>query len=180
MKKLVKIDLPEELDKAMSEELDALVEKYRAQSVYHPELVDLGLPSGRLWADKNIGANAPEDHGDMMDHYDACVYIYANGLKTPSREDFDELDEHCEHEWTEVNGVKGMKFTSKENGNSVFFPASGYRYGTSLNGRGSRGFYWSSSLLSSAYGYDLDFYSGGVDPADDSSRFYGFSVRAVQ
>ena len=25
--------------------------------------VDLGLPSGRLWADRNVGANTPEDYG---------------------------------------------------------------------------------------------------------------------
>lgn len=180
MKKLVKIDLPDEMDKAMSEEMDALVAKYREQSVYRPELVDLGLPSGRLWADRNIGANAPEDYGDLMDHYDACAYIYANGLKTPAREDFKELDEHCKHEWTEVNGVKGMKFTSKKNGNSIFFPASGYRFGTSLDNRGSNGYYWSSSLYSSAYGASLYFHSGGVNPADYDNRFYGSSVRAVQ
>ena len=30
------------------------------------ELVDLGLPSGTLWATCNIGANAPEDYGDYF------------------------------------------------------------------------------------------------------------------
>jgi len=28
-----------------------------------PIAVDLGLPSGRLWADRNIGASSPEDVG---------------------------------------------------------------------------------------------------------------------
>ncbi len=28
--------------------------------------VDLGLPSGTLWADRNIGANSPEDYGDLF------------------------------------------------------------------------------------------------------------------
>ena len=27
------------------------------------KVVDLGLPSGRLWADRNIGATSPEDVG---------------------------------------------------------------------------------------------------------------------
>ena len=31
------------------------------QSLYN--MVDLGLPSGLLWADRNIGANNPEDTG---------------------------------------------------------------------------------------------------------------------
>ena len=28
--------------------------------------VDLGLPSGTLWADRNVGANRPEDNGDFF------------------------------------------------------------------------------------------------------------------
>ena len=60
------------------------------------------------------------------------------------------------------------------------FPASGNRNGTSLNNRGSNGNYWSSSLNSSANGYNMNFNSGGVNPANNNNRFNGFSVRAVQ
>ena len=28
--------------------------------------VDLGLPSGTLWADRNVGAASPEDYGDYF------------------------------------------------------------------------------------------------------------------
>lgn len=31
----------------------------------YPEWVDLGLPSGTLWADRNIGATTPEGYGDL-------------------------------------------------------------------------------------------------------------------
>lgn len=34
------------------------------QNVYNA--VDLGLPSGTLWADRNVGANAPEAYGDYF------------------------------------------------------------------------------------------------------------------
>ena len=61
-----------------------------------------------------------------------------------------------------------------------FFPASGNRNGTGLNNRGSNGNYWSSSLHSSPNGYNLNFNSGGVNPANNNNRFNGFSVRAVQ
>jgi hypothetical protein len=61
-----------------------------------------------------------------------------------------------------------------------FFPASGNRSGTGLDYRGSYGYYWSASLYSAAYGYFLNFSSGGVYPAGYNNRFYGFSVRAVQ
>ena len=30
------------------------------------EYVDLGLPSGTLWATCNVGANKPEDYGDYF------------------------------------------------------------------------------------------------------------------
>lgn len=49
--------------------------------------VDLGLPSGTLWATCNIGANAPEDYGDYFawaetqpkSCYDWINYQYCNG-----------------------------------------------------------------------------------------------------
>ncbi len=31
-----------------------------------PEYVDLGLPSGTLWATRNVGASTPEDYGDYF------------------------------------------------------------------------------------------------------------------
>lgn len=36
-------------------------------SLYLPEYaVDLGLPSGTLWADRNVGAEGPDDYGDYF------------------------------------------------------------------------------------------------------------------
>jgi hypothetical protein len=99
----------------------------------------------------------------------------------PTVGEFQELNAQCDSEWTDEDGVAGRRFTSRINGNSIFFPASGLRYGTGLDNRGSNGYYWSASLSSQAGGYYLDFSSTGVNPAnDDGHRFYGFSVRAVQ
>ena len=63
----------------------------------------------------------------------------------------------------------------------IFFPASGYALGTGVRNRGSRGYYWSSSLLpSGSYsGLNLLFYSGNISPQDNLNRFYGFCVRSV-
>ena len=49
--------------------------------------VDLGLPSGLLWATRNVGATSPEDYGDYFawgetqpkEVYDWSNYIYCNG-----------------------------------------------------------------------------------------------------
>jgi hypothetical protein len=98
----------------------------------------------------------------------------------PTVGEFQELNAQCDSEWTDEDGVAGRRFTSRINGNSIFFPASGGRYGTGLNNRGSSGYYWSASLHSQAYGCSLYFNSGGVSPAYNDYRFDGFSVRAVQ
>ena len=112
--------------------------------------------------------------------YDAARHNMGAPCRLPTVGEFQELNSNCDSEWTDEDGVAGRRFTSRINGNSIFFPASGHRNGTSLDGRGSGGNYWSSSLHSQTYGYYLLFISGGVYPADNGSRFYGFSVRAVQ
>ena len=181
--------------------------------------VDLALPSGVLWADKNVGASTPYEDGlyfswgNVVGHtgsdgydfgtgndgpyastpgaaltgnipanntYDAARHNMGAPCRLPTTGEFQELNSNCDSEWTDEDGVAGRRFTSRINGNSIFFPASGIRLGTSLDNHGSYGLYWSSSLNSSANGYNLSFNSGGVNPADSSSRFNGFSVRAVQ
>ena len=112
--------------------------------------------------------------------YDAARHNMGAPCRLPTVGEFQELNSNCTSEWTDEDGVAGRRFTSNINGNSIFFPASGLRYGTGLNNRGSYGLYWSASLYSSVGGYHLYFYSGGVSPANINNRFLGFSVRAVQ
>lgn len=58
--------------------------------------VDLGLPSGTLWATCNIGANAPEDYGDYFawgetetkDTYNWSTYKWCNG-------NYNQLTKYC-------------------------------------------------------------------------------------
>ena len=112
--------------------------------------------------------------------YDAARHNMGAPCRMPTVGEFQELNAQCDSEWTDEDGVAGRRFTSRINGNSIFFPASGNRYGTGLNDRGSYGYYWSASLYSQTSGYSLSFYSTGVNPAYYNGRFYGFSVRAVQ
>jgi hypothetical protein len=98
----------------------------------------------------------------------------------PTVDEFQELNAQCDSEWTDEDGVAGRRFTSRINGNSIFFPASGLRYGAGLYNKGSYGGYWSASLYSQTGGYNLYFGSGGVNPANGDDRFRGFPVRAVQ
>lgn len=56
-------------------------------TAYPEHAVDLGLPSGTLWADRNIGADSPEDYGDYFSwgetepksFYNWSTYKWCNG-----------------------------------------------------------------------------------------------------
>lgn len=97
--------------------------------------VDLGLPSGTLWATCNVGATTPEDYGG---YYRRKINQY-----TPAIEDWVELINNCTMAWIERNGINGQLITAS-NGSSIFLPAAGYRSNDSIVDDGI-GHYWSSS-----------------------------------
>ena len=172
------------------------------------EYVDLGLSV--KWAICNVGANTPEGYGNyyawdetstkndysslncktwersMSDirgnsSYDAARANWGGSWRLPTKAEFDELVNNCTRQWTTQNGVKGMRFTSKRNGNSIFFPAAGWRGGTSTYYAGEYGIYWSSTPYGSntQRAYGLYFYSGGSASTDWGYRCYGYPVRPV-
>ena len=112
--------------------------------------------------------------------YDLARHNMGAPCRLPTVGEFQELNSNCDSEWTDEDGVAGRRFTSRINGNSIFFPASGLYGGTTLYNRGSNGFYWSSSYLSATHAYSLYFNSSDVNPAYDYYRRLGFSARAVQ
>ena len=216
-------------------------EKKPEQTVTPSEAIDLGLPSGTLWASCNVGASSPEEYGDhfawgettpkgeynwstykwmnagqsswsqinkytyadgqtsacwysngtfvgdglteLLPADDAATANWGSGWQMPTIGQYEELinREYTMTEWTTMNGVNGMKITSKSNGNSIFLPAAGYRYRTSLYDAGSDGLYWSRSLYTSYsdYARRLDFGSGGYN-TNDGYRDNGRSVRPVR
>lgn len=79
-----------------------------------------------------------------------------------------------------VNGVMGLYIESRINGARLFFSCSGYGSGRSWSGRGSYGYYWSSSWYSARGARFLLFSSGWVDPQSSLNRCYGFALRPVQ
>lgn len=137
------------------------------------EFVNLGLPSGTMWATCNVGAVSETDHGlyfqwgstvghskdsgydfsyvyeiefsrrrfaennshilpfcqqDLRPTEDAAYVAMGGKWITPSDNDFYEMIHHCLYTWMENyegSGVSGGLFTSKVNGNTLFFPAGG-------------------------------------------------------
>ena len=115
---------------------------------------------------------------DLSD--DAARAIWGGSWRMPTHNELTELRENCSWTWTTQNGVKGYKVTSKTNGNSIFLPAAGCRYVSSLFRAGSDGYYWSSSLYADNPGGAryVNFVSSSVDWGS-SNRFSGQSVRPV-
>ena len=146
-------------------------------------------PSGSTfsynWGTSNSGTYAGTTGAgltaDITYPNDAAHGNFGAAWQMPSKDDFVELmdSSNTTLSWTTQNGVNGLLVTSVRNGNSIFFPAAGNGYGTSLNNAGSYGNYWSRSLQSSANGYNLSFGSSSVNPQYSNYRYYGFSVRAV-
>ena len=120
------------------------------------------------------------DNKTVLDPEDDVAHVkWGGSWRMPTRAEQDELRDRCLWTWTAQNGVKGYKVTGP-NGNSIFLPAAGYRYGADVYGRGYNGSYWSSSLLSNdsdnaCYLYFRDSY---YDCYNDYRR-YGRSVRPV-
>ena len=112
--------------------------------------------------------------------YDVAHVKWGGGWRMPTRDEIKELCEKCSWEWTSVTGVNGQKVTGP-NGNSIFFPAAGYRRGTEVYDRGSNALYWSGTLYEDFSGgaYYLYFISGGGDWHDWSYRDDGRTVRPV-
>ena len=63
---------------------------------------------------------------------------------------------------------------------AVFLSAAGYRNGVGVNGVGSDGYYWSSSVGNEDRAYRVGFSSGYLNPQYGDCRFNGFSVRLVR
>ena len=170
------------------------------------EWVDLGLSV--LWATSNVGASSPSDYGDyyawgetktkssytdgnskthnvvMPDisgepKYDAATANWGEGWRMPTKEELEELVDKCDWEWTSQSGRNGYKVTGP-NGNSIFLPAAGWRFGTSLNNAGDNGRYWSSTPYgSNTLGAYYLYFGSGRHGVDWVYRISGQSVRPV-
>ena len=110
---------------------------------------------------------------------DAATVNWGGSWRMPTRAEQDELRTECDWEWTTLNGVNGYEITGP-NGNSIFLPATGRRYGTDILHRGSNGSYWSASLYArySGSAYYL-FFNDRSNYQAYLHRGYGFSVRPV-
>ena len=130
--------------------------------------VDLGLPSGRLWATTN--APGHYNHQEALDTF---------GDYLPKAAAMAELIEECQVTWNPE--TCGLDLVGP-NGNTLFLPADGYYdpWDKKVHQEGYWGEYWTrktNPLASQASAYNLSFRSGNVGPLDDGARSLGFAVR---
>lgn len=110
------------------------------------DYVDLGLPSGTLWATCNVGASTPEEVGNYYafgevapkEEYtdenhtnvdvvspelgnDAARVNMGGDWVLPTVAALKELLQYTTQEFVEVNGVEGILFTSTINNETLFF-----------------------------------------------------------
>ena len=140
------------------------------------DYVDLGLPSGTLWATCNVGAKYPKDYGDYF-AWGETLPQNGDNMKTTlggtnSRSDvktvLEASDDAATANWganwrmptidevDELFSVCTSVWTSHNgvngrlltgpNGKSIFLPAAGGCHGTTSIDSGVKGYYWSRSF----------------------------------
>ena len=169
------------------------------------KFVDLGLSV--KWASCNLGASVPEEFGDYYawgetetkSLYNASTYIGYMGdaasvvlggnAHIPSKDEWQELIDHCTWTWGERNGIQGFSVKSNVSGFedvSVFLPAAGFlsEMHTSVDPLEYNkqneviGHYWSSTPAVLPYGNSLNIRNGLV-MLTNTYRRWGLSIRAV-
>ena len=179
--------------------------------VIAPEAVDLGMlclsENGRIyelfWADRNLGALSPEDHGnyyawgevDSKSSYDSYTYcgpgmdvtslnadqdvahVFMGGKwRMPTRTEFEQLAAFTGQ--SNPDGKAGFRMDGEDGKGSIFFPAAGYIDGSLLTARGTGFAYWSSSRVNEAPAMAWSFRGPGHYSLE-SSRYNGYTVRPV-
>ena len=119
--------------------------------------------------------------------YDAAYLQSGGKYRMPTRAEMQELLDRCTITSEILNGVEGFRVKGP-NGNSIFMPASGYKYYSSLYfspdySENRCGFYWTSEPYknnTSRYAYSLII---GTDDTRSITNFYrwrGLAIRPVE
>lgn len=185
-------------------EIDSVV--LREPQEIPAEAVDLGLSV--KWAAYNVGATASEDFGGMYGwadptgenvsldadeypsatppenisgtKYDIARAKWGGKWRLPTYDEISELVQ-LEWDWTTINGVEGVQFVAA-NGNKLFVPAAGVRFGTEIKGRGGykQGYAWSGTLSTDSKSQSVALgFSMNAAGYVDANREAGLSVRPV-
>ena len=168
------------------------------------EYVDLGLPSGTLWAKCNIGATEETGYGNyymygkgdreyiyrdtvyagtedpLAAEADTATVILGTPWHMPTLAQFEELVANTTFSWQSNfnnSGINGAKFTA-QNGNYIFLPAVGKITDNQKYNVGNEGNYWSSTPGNSVNARSFNFGNNGT-AMPNYYRSIGYAVRPV-
>ena len=150
------------------------------KSIYNWSTYQWGSSSSVIKYCTNSKFGPVDDKKELEPSDDVAQVKWGGNWRMPTRDEQDELREKCTWTWTTQDGTNGYTVTSKKNGTSIFLPAAGYRYDSSLNSAGSHGYYWSSTICTRQpdVAYSIREYKTYVD-WDYYNRYIGYSVRPV-
>jgi len=140
--------------------------------------------SGPFSKYNTISSYGSIDNKTVLEPEDDVASVKLGGKwRMPTDAEWTELRTKCTWTWTtnyNGTGVRGQIVTAS-NGNSIFLPAAGCRYNTDLDGVGSDGDYWSSSLNTALpnNAWLVYFDSGTLGRSYYVYRYWGLSVRPV-
>lgn len=169
------------------------------------EVVDLGLPSGLLWATCNVGAaqetgygnyykygKGSQTYGSSSSSYsgwemplslsaDTARQVMGSGWRMPRSDEFSDLINNTYKSFVNNfngSGINGCKFTSKTNPNAyLFIPAAGY-CASNTYPISTNCAYWSSTP-DGQYSANYLNLSGSSHTINGMRRDWGLSVRGV-
>lgn len=175
-------------------------------SVHSQEAVDLGLSV--KWADRNIGASSPSAYGNYYAwgetvtkstynakncktfdskitniggniQYDIARKNWKGTWRLPTQDEFQELKDKCQWQWTNQDGHRGYKIIGP-NGKSIFLPAAGHYANNSntISADGLYGYYWTQNGTKYGNAGSLCF-TEEFPIIGESKRYDGMSVRPV-
>ena len=136
---------------------------------------------------KMIKYNTKDTYGSVVDNLkqldlpdDAAHHILGGDWRMPTAKEFEELIENCTLSYTNINGVKGLKYRSKKKGYTdrwIFIPYTGMKSNETLS-FADRCCYWTSTLYtrrpdSSKIGIMIPVYEDKVE------RDFGLCIRPV-
>mgnify|MGYP006872999812 CR=1 FL=1 len=138
-------------------------------------------------AAESVTEEAPYGFMYIDAKYDAATYLWGKAWSIPTSGHFLLLMNNCNIEWTTQDGVNGYLFTSKINGNQLFFPAGGFKWGEAVAYEGYSGYYWTNQVYNTGGADKMVSWASSLNFFDDTvpsslsglDRFAGMFIRPV-
>lgn len=148
------------------------------------------------WDEYDFGAYAPDatygmtkytgkaKEGDglsvLLPDDDAATKVWGTKWRTPTIEEFRELLDEKNCQWTLKEDIGVYEVTSKITGNIIYLPFTGHAEGYERHDEATRGMYWSATgNYAAPYLAQIATFDATKHETGASARFVGCVVRAV-